>query len=329
MTPVTLTRSIPTLRGDLPAGLMLFVISWGLEGAANLADRQGRLVVSQARAESFHITHPLTKCEHDDIPTDSATREAELLHGGTAAGPDQQGDKNTAADSSADGPGETLRSGSPGAAGAAAAPGESLEAGERAADPDRPVQADRIDTGEAAAGAGAAATEGLIDECPFDPNIELASLRSEAPSLSARQVTGHASRFTSEPSLTPNLSETIEFEDGSYRVVIAGGLRPRVCFVQPERYYHPEDLKAYNADWLREARLRIANGLGHPQANSEEESLTAKSESIYPDPGDWMNPLERQGWRYVDGVARFGPDRLEDLPQWQAWLARVRAFAAE
>lgn len=39
-----------------------------------------------------------------------------------------------------------------------------------------------------------------------------------------------------------------------------------------------------------------------------------------------MNSLERQGWRYVEGVARFGADRPEELLTWRAWLARVRAF---
>ena len=55
MTPVTLTREIDTLRGKLPAGLCLFVLSWGDCGQANLSDRSGRQVVSMAPEESFEV----------------------------------------------------------------------------------------------------------------------------------------------------------------------------------------------------------------------------------------------------------------------------------
>lgn len=55
MTNVITTRDIPTLGGVIRAGVLLSVVSWGEDGAANLVGLNGWPRVSMAAAESFEV----------------------------------------------------------------------------------------------------------------------------------------------------------------------------------------------------------------------------------------------------------------------------------
>lgn len=245
------------------------------------------------------------------------------------------------------------------------------------------------------------------EECPFEPtsidrvNAELAAAprSTDADSSVSARFAVASSDYTSEPSLTPNEAVDITTPDGCRLIVIPGRIRPLVTRIQPELYYVPEKLRAYNERWhanvrRRWAELGIEYGTGRKTTPGENDAQTvsdgaessmevrpsdlpidwvqvaqpeseavrgllcadaarspSRSEVIgrissesgdlfparmpatvchrriasgeYPEPGDWMNRLERAGWRYVDGVARFGADRPEELPAWREWLARV------
>lgn len=83
MNSVITTRDIPTLGGLIRSGVLLSVVSWGEDGAANLAGLNGWPRVSLAAAESFEVAdagHQPSAISHQHFSTTEARRHGEESH---------------------------------------------------------------------------------------------------------------------------------------------------------------------------------------------------------------------------------------------------------